>query len=200
MGRGHREGGHLLRHRHRRGAHAGAREARHFSQLFNLSAPTLPNLYLPCSLNSPAAAYRPIYLTVSTHLSLLRQVGCLWLGKHLVSLSLNGDLNLLDESAGKARGVLQGHSVNITAMAVRDDSAEGVLVSERGFLCRFSSVLMMRWLGFVCCVCIRRVCGVSLRRLRPWRGKLCVSRAGKFRTSSGSLLDIRRRCPRRGWW
>lgn len=49
----------------------------------------------------------------------IAQVGCAWIGKNVVSLGLNGDLSLIDEAAGKPRGVLQGHSVNITAMAAR---------------------------------------------------------------------------------
>jgi len=57
-----------------------------------------------------------------------QQVGCLWQGTDLISISLRGDINFLDEAnPSKPRKVLLGHNKNITALAV--DRATGKLFS-----------------------------------------------------------------------
>ncbi|KAF9166681.1 WD40 repeat-like protein, partial [Mortierella sp. AD010] len=50
-----------------------------------------------------------------------QQVGNIWKGSNLVSLSLSGDLNYLDPSTSKASRVVQGHQKAITALAVSND-------------------------------------------------------------------------------
>lgn len=47
-----------------------------------------------------------------------QQLGCLWQGDHLVSMSLAGNLSLLDPNTNKTRSVVYGHNKNITACAV----------------------------------------------------------------------------------
>ncbi|KAI8923046.1 quinon protein alcohol dehydrogenase-like superfamily [Entophlyctis helioformis] len=48
-----------------------------------------------------------------------QQVGCLWQGNTLISLSLSGDLNYLDPtSGGRPTRVISGHSKGITSLAV----------------------------------------------------------------------------------
>ncbi|KAG0300452.1 hypothetical protein BGZ98_009152 [Dissophora globulifera] len=50
-----------------------------------------------------------------------QQVGNIWKGDHLVSLSLSGDLNYLDPSTSKASRVIQGHQKAITAFTISED-------------------------------------------------------------------------------
>ncbi|KAF9359343.1 hypothetical protein BGX26_012547 [Mortierella sp. AD094] len=50
-----------------------------------------------------------------------QQVGNVWKGNNLVSLSLSGDLNYLDPSTSKTSRVVQGHQKAITALAVSND-------------------------------------------------------------------------------
>lgn len=51
-----------------------------------------------------------------------QQVGCLWQGKHLVSLSLAGHLSYLDTSSGKVRKVIKGHQKSIESLAYHKGS------------------------------------------------------------------------------
>eukprot|EP00160_Parvularia_atlantis_P006594 Unigene1576_Nuclearia_a/m.4892 Unigene1576_Nuclearia_a/g.4892 ORF Unigene1576_Nuclearia_a/g.4892 Unigene1576_Nuclearia_a/m.4892 type:complete len:601 (-) Unigene1576_Nuclearia_a:89-1891(-) len=52
-----------------------------------------------------------------------QQVGCLWQGNHLVSLSLSGDLNYLDKSnPAKPTRVVRGHTKPIMSLAVKDNT------------------------------------------------------------------------------
>ncbi|KAF9163647.1 hypothetical protein DFQ26_002305 [Actinomortierella ambigua] len=51
-----------------------------------------------------------------------QQVGNVWKGDHLITLSLSGDLNYLDPSTSKTSRVVKGHQKGITALAVTDDS------------------------------------------------------------------------------
>eukprot|EP00850_Spirogloea_muscicola_P011417 SM000071S21041 [mRNA] locus=s71:5779:8092:+ [translate_table: standard] len=47
------------------------------------------------------------------------QVGCLWLGRHMVTVSLSGNINYLDAgSPSRPRRVITGHSKYITALAL----------------------------------------------------------------------------------
>ncbi|KAF9113242.1 WD40 repeat-like protein [Mortierella sp. AM989] len=50
-----------------------------------------------------------------------QQVGNIWKGNNLMSLSLSGDLNYLDPSTSKASRIIQAHQKAITAFAVSDD-------------------------------------------------------------------------------
>ncbi|KAF9085229.1 hypothetical protein BGX23_009844 [Mortierella sp. AD031] len=50
-----------------------------------------------------------------------QQVGNIWKGDNLVSLSLSGDLNYLDPSTSKASRVIQGHQKAITAFSISED-------------------------------------------------------------------------------
>lgn len=48
-----------------------------------------------------------------------QQLGCLWQGSHILSVSLNGNINYLDESNPTTpKRVVQGHFTAITALAV----------------------------------------------------------------------------------
>ncbi|KAF9178422.1 hypothetical protein BGZ50_007745 [Haplosporangium sp. Z 11] len=50
-----------------------------------------------------------------------QQVGNIWKGDYLLSLSLSGDLNYLDPTTSKASRTIQGHQKAITALAVSED-------------------------------------------------------------------------------
>lgn len=57
-----------------------------------------------------------------------QQVGCLWQGNDLISVSLRGDINFLDEAnPAKPKKILLGHNKNITALGV--DRATGKIFS-----------------------------------------------------------------------
>ena len=45
------------------------------------------------------------------------QLGCCWVGDHVVSLSLSGNLNYLDLGAGKVRTTVMGHTKGLTTLA-----------------------------------------------------------------------------------
>lgn len=52
-----------------------------------------------------------------------QQVSCLWQGKHLLSVSLLGDINYLDvENPDKPLRILTGHNKPITCLALQDQS------------------------------------------------------------------------------
>ncbi|KAJ3017114.1 hypothetical protein HKX48_003710 [Thoreauomyces humboldtii] len=51
-----------------------------------------------------------------------QQVGCLWQGDSLISLSLSGDLNYLNNGSGGIARVVRGHNKGITALTVAPDS------------------------------------------------------------------------------
>jgi len=51
-----------------------------------------------------------------------QQLGCLWQGDHLVSMSLSGNLALLDPNSNKTRAVIYGHNKNITALSVQGNN------------------------------------------------------------------------------
>ncbi|KAG9322246.1 hypothetical protein KVV02_003162 [Mortierella alpina] len=50
-----------------------------------------------------------------------QQVGNIWKGNHLLSLSLSGDLNYLDPSTSKTSRIVESHQKAITAFAVSED-------------------------------------------------------------------------------
>jgi len=66
-----------------------------------------------------------------------QQVGCLWSGPHLVSVSLSGFLNFLDlDNPSKVRQVVKGHNKPITALALATNkktlytgSSDGAIVA-----------------------------------------------------------------------
>jgi len=52
-----------------------------------------------------------------------QQLGCLWSGDHLVSVSLSGNINYLDpEAPAKPKKVIRGHNKPITKMTVKGDT------------------------------------------------------------------------------
>ena len=52
-----------------------------------------------------------------------QQLGCLWSGDHLVSVSLSGNINYLDpEAPAKPKKVIRGHNKPITKMTVKEDT------------------------------------------------------------------------------
>ena len=51
-----------------------------------------------------------------------QQVGCLWSGPHMISISLSGFINYLDpDKPDKPKKVLKGHNKPVTKMAVSGD-------------------------------------------------------------------------------
>ncbi|RKO87745.1 WD40-repeat-containing domain protein, partial [Blyttiomyces helicus] len=50
-----------------------------------------------------------------------QQVGNLWQGNHLISLSLSGDINYLDKATGSTSRIVKGHQRAITALAIGKD-------------------------------------------------------------------------------
>ncbi|KAF9914329.1 hypothetical protein BX616_008522 [Lobosporangium transversale] len=60
------------------------------------------------------------------------QVGNIWKGDHLISLSLSGDLNYLDPSTSKASRIVKGHQKAITAFTVPEDKKTFVTGSYDG--------------------------------------------------------------------
>jgi WD40 repeat protein len=68
------------------------------------------------------------------------QVGNIWQGKHLVSLSLNGDLNCLDPRAPeKPSRVLRGHQKAIVGLEVTKDKTMWS-ASYDGRICKWDEV------------------------------------------------------------
>eukprot|EP00753_Platysulcus_tardus_P015113 PLAT4797.1.p1 GENE.PLAT4797.1~~PLAT4797.1.p1 ORF type:complete len:641 (-),score=303.53 PLAT4797.1:127-1971(-) len=63
------------------------------------------------------------------------QTAIAWGGDHLVSLSLNGDLNLLVPGADAPRGVLEGHQVTVTGVSVDRDTTAIYSGSYDGRVC-----------------------------------------------------------------
>ena len=53
-----------------------------------------------------------------------QQLGCLWQGDFLVSVSLSGCINYLDPNSGKTSRVVQGHLKTITSMATSPDKSQ----------------------------------------------------------------------------
>ncbi|KAH3760288.1 WD40 repeat protein 2 [Pelomyxa schiedti] len=84
-----------------------------------------------------AASGRPVkVLTCGTEIE-AQQLGCLWLGKHIVSVNLEGDINLLDPSADAPVAVIRGHNKFITAMCQHEGnfftgSYDGRILMWRG--------------------------------------------------------------------
>ena len=50
------------------------------------------------------------------------QVGALWAGSYLISLSLNGDLNYLDPRMNKPAKIVKGHQKGISSLAISNDT------------------------------------------------------------------------------
>ena len=50
------------------------------------------------------------------------QVGALWAGSYLISLSLNGDLNYLDPRMNKPAKIVKGHQKGISSLAISADT------------------------------------------------------------------------------
>ena len=66
-----------------------------------------------------------------------QQVGSLWVGNHLLSLSLSGDINYLDPRSSNPSRTIRSHSKGITALAI-DASQTLFSGSYDGRVCRWS--------------------------------------------------------------
>ena len=81
-----------------------------------------------------------------------QQLGCLWSGKHLVSVSLSGNINYLDpDSPAKPSKVIRGHNKPITKMTSRGDTlvtagSDGRVI-EWNVSLRTKLLLFFCWLG-----------------------------------------------------
>lgn len=65
-----------------------------------------------------------------------QQVGCLWQGQYLVSLSLSGDMNYLDASSpSKPIKVIKGHTKPLMSVAVSKDSKTFFTGDVSGRIC-----------------------------------------------------------------
>ncbi|KAL1925563.1 uncharacterized protein VTP21DRAFT_446 [Calcarisporiella thermophila] len=69
-----------------------------------------------------------------------QQVGCLWQGDHLVSLSLGGQLNYLDPHSGGVVRVVDGHSKAITALSYAEHFKTLFTGSYDGRVCAWENV------------------------------------------------------------
>ncbi|KAI0228243.1 Actin-interacting protein 1 [Lamellibrachia satsuma] len=68
------------------------------------------------------------------------QVGCLWLGENLITVSLSGVINYLDRGCPETpRRILKGHSKPITALAVNEDKGTVFTASSDGNVCHWNA-------------------------------------------------------------
>lgn len=70
-----------------------------------------------------------------------QQVGCLWTGKHLISVGLSGQIAFLDRDGQSASRIIRGHNKSITALAVVNSPSQGVRIlsaSHDGLVVRWS--------------------------------------------------------------
>eukprot|EP00055_Hartaetosiga_balthica_P006605 m.21022 g.21022 ORF g.21022 m.21022 type:complete len:597 (-) comp5318_c0_seq1:184-1974(-) len=66
------------------------------------------------------------------------QLGCLWQGDHMISVSLNGNINYLDlANPSTPSRVITGHSKAITAIATSVDGGVAYTSSYDGNVCKF---------------------------------------------------------------
>lgn len=64
------------------------------------------------------------------------QQGCLWMGSHMLTVSLSGFINYLDKNnPDTPLRVVKGHSNNITAMTISDDKSTIFTASHSGRAC-----------------------------------------------------------------
>jgi len=67
-----------------------------------------------------------------------QQVGCLWVGSELLSLSLGGDISYLDiESPNKPKKVIRGHNKFVTALVYDSNSKHFYSASYDGIIIRW---------------------------------------------------------------
>jgi len=72
-------------------------------------------------------------ITIGTDLG-AQQLGCLWMGEHLISVGLDGNINMLDAAGSAPKSVIQGHQSNVTALAL--DGAQYFAGGNDGSVCR----------------------------------------------------------------
>jgi WD repeat-containing protein 1 (actin-interacting protein 1) len=105
------------------------------------------------------------------------QVGALFAGSHMISLSLNGNLNILDPSVQTPVRVIQGHQVAITALTL--DRENGVIYSGS-------------FDGVVCATSVNT--GISTRLIGQDNRSICGAAHGGMITglglSNGSLVSV----------
>lgn len=68
------------------------------------------------------------------------QVGCLWQGDHILTVSLSGFINYLDKSnTAKPYRVVKGHNKPITGLALTEDRQTMFTASSDGNVCRWNA-------------------------------------------------------------
>lgn len=68
-----------------------------------------------------------------------QQLGCLWMGEHIMSVALNGHIYFHDESnPGVPKRVIKGHTQSITAVAAEVGSGVAFTASTDGKVCRYN--------------------------------------------------------------
>ncbi|CAD5116487.1 DgyrCDS5367 [Dimorphilus gyrociliatus] len=66
------------------------------------------------------------------------QVGCLWQGSHLLTVSLSGYINYLDKNnPSTPLRIIKGHNLPITSLAVTEDKSAIFSASSDGAICRW---------------------------------------------------------------
>jgi WD40 repeat protein len=76
------------------------------------------------------------------------QVGVLWTATHMLSVSLNGNINILDASSpGAPSRIIQAHQVGITSLAKHPESQTFVTGSFDGVLCAWENGVARRYIG-----------------------------------------------------
>ncbi|EGD80227.1 hypothetical protein PTSG_10906 [Salpingoeca rosetta] len=67
-----------------------------------------------------------------------QQLGCLWMGEHIISVGLNGHIYFLDEAnPATPKRVITGHNRAITALTAVPGSGEAYSASYDGKVCRY---------------------------------------------------------------
>lgn len=108
----------------------GGEASAHNAGIYGLSWNADGSKMITCSADKTVKMWDVVgnaLITTFTFPDLLdwQQVGCLWQGEHIISVSLNGFINFLDESnPGTPKRSIPGHATNITSLSV--DSAAGV--------------------------------------------------------------------------
>ncbi|CAF0829835.1 unnamed protein product [Rotaria sp. Silwood1] len=70
-----------------------------------------------------------------------QQIGCLWSGNHILSVSLSGQITYLDRDGNKPSRIIRGHNKSITALTVARNESQGTRIfsaSHDGLVVRWS--------------------------------------------------------------
>ena len=63
------------------------------------------------------------------------QLGCLWQGEQILSVSLSGHINYLDRNSNKPSRIIKGHNKPIMAMTTSADKSTIYTGSADGHIC-----------------------------------------------------------------